>query len=142
MRFLLFLISFLLNSLLALGWPPDSSPCRSDFDGDGLIGMSDLLLMLADFGATRDRPTGASPTMWFTESLQPRLATGYDSNYEFLELINADSVPVNLAGWSLTEGFDFTFPEDSWLQPGNMPWSRPPCHLCRFGRPSRLALVA
>ena len=85
--------------------------------------MADLLLMLADFGAhcEVDPPESLSwPDVRFTElHYNPGSQQGSDSNYEFLELTNADSVAVNLAGWSLSEGLDFTFPEDSWLQPGD-----------------------
>ena len=85
--------------------------------------MSDLLLMLADFGThcEVDPPEPLSwPDVRFTElHYNPSSQQGGDSNYEFLELTNADSVSVNLAGWSLSEGLDFTFPEHSWLQPGD-----------------------
>ena len=47
-----FLLSFsLFLSSVAIAWPPVDDSCRSDFDGDGVVGMADLLLMLADFGA-------------------------------------------------------------------------------------------
>ena len=119
-----FLLSFsLFLSSVAVSWPPVDDPCRSDFDGDGVVGMADPLLMLADFGAhcEADPP---EPLFWpdvrFTElHYNPGSQQGSDSNYEFLELTNADSVAVNLAGWSLSEGLDFTFPDDSWLQPGD-----------------------
>ena len=85
--------------------------------------MADLLLMLADFGAhcELDPPEPLSwPDVRFTElHYNPGSQQGSDSNYEFVELTNTDSVAVNLAGWSLSEGLDFTFPEDSWLQPGD-----------------------
>ena len=117
-----FLLSFsLFLSSVAIAWPPVDDSCRSDFDGDGVVGMADLLLMLADFGAhcEVDPPETLSwPDVRFTElHYNPASQQGSDSNYEFLELTNADSVAVNLAGWSLSEGLDFTFPEDSWLQP-------------------------
>ena len=119
-----FLLSFsLFLSSVAIAWPPVDDSCRSDFDGDGVVGMADLLLMLADFGAhcEVDPPESLSWTdVRFTElHYNPGSQQGSDSNYEFLELTNADSVAVNLAGWSLSEGLDFTFPEDSWLQPGD-----------------------
>ena len=119
-----FLLSFsLFLSSVAIAWPPVDDSCRSDFDGDGVVGMADLLLMLADFGAhcEVDPPETLSwPDVRFTElHYNPASQQGSDSNYEFLELTNADSVAVNLAGWSLSEGLDFTFPEDSWLQPGD-----------------------
>ena len=119
-----FLLSFsLFLSSVAIAWPPVDDSCRSDFDGDGVVGMADLLLMLADFGAhcEVDPPESLSwPDVRFTElHYNPGSQQGSDSNYEFLELTNADSVAVNLAGWSLSEGLDFTFPEDSWLQPGD-----------------------
>jgi len=121
-RILLLLPSFLFLSFSATAWPPIDDPCRSDFDGDGVVGMADLLLMLAAFGAhcEVDPPEPLSwPDVRFTElHYNPSSQQGSDSNYEFLELTNTDSVPVNLAGWSLSEGLDFTFPEDSWLQPG------------------------
>ena len=119
-----FLLSFsLFLSSVAIAWPPVDDSCRSDFDGDGVVGMVDLLLMLADLGAhcEVDPPESLSwPDVRFTElHYNPGSQQGSDSNYEFLELTNADSVAVNLAGWSLSEGLDFTFPEDSWLQPGD-----------------------
>lgn len=119
-----FLLSFsLFLSSVAIAWPPVDDSCRSDFDGDGVVGMADLLLMLANFGAhcEVDPPESLSwPDVRFTElHYNPGSQQGSDSNYEFLELTNADSVAVNLAGWSLSEGLDFTFPEDSWLQPGD-----------------------
>lgn len=119
-----FLLSFsLFLSSVAIAWPPVDDSCRSDFDGDGVVGMADLLLMLADFGAhcEVDPPESLSwPDVRFTElHYNPGSQQGSDSNYEFLELTNADSVAVNLAGWSSSEGLDFTFPEDSWLQPGD-----------------------
>ena len=122
MRFLLFLTSFLANSLMAHGWPPDSDPCRSDLDGNGAVGVSDLVLMLADFGADCDADP-PEPLVWpviaFSElHYNPGAQQGSDSNYEFLELMNTDSLPVNLAGWSIGEGLDYTFPEDSWIAPG------------------------
>lgn len=122
-RSLLLLPSFLFLSFSSTAWPPVDDPCRSDFDGDGVVGMADLLLMLADFGAHCDvePPEPLSwPDVRFTElHYNPGSQQGSDSSYEFLELTNADSVPVNLAGWSLSEGLAFTFPEDSWLQPGD-----------------------
>ena len=119
-----FLLSFsLFFSSVAIAWPPVYDSCRSDFDGDGVVGMADLLLMLADFGAhcEVDPPESLSwPDVRFTElHYNPGSQQGSDSNYEFLELTNADSVAVNLTGWSLSEGLDFTFPVDSWLQPGD-----------------------
>ena len=119
-----FLLSFsLFLSSVAIAWPPVDDSCRSDFDGDGVVGMADLLLMLADFGAhcEVDPPESLSwPDVRFTElHYNPGSQQGSDSNYEFLELTNSDSVAVNLARWSLSEGLDFTFPEDSWLQPGD-----------------------
>ena len=133
-----FLLSFsLFFSSVAMAWPPIDDPCRSDFDGDGVVGMADLLLMLADFGAhcEVDPPEPLSwPDVRFTElHYNPGSQQGSDSNYEFLELTNADSVAVNLAGWSLSEGLDFTFPRAVGCSPGNLWCHHCPHHLCWLG---------
>lgn len=103
-------------------WPPTEGPCRSDLDADGAIGMADLLLLLSDFGAICDSEP-PEPIEWpdirFSElHYNPSSDQGNDSDFEFLELANLDTLAVNLAGWSISEGIDFTFPEDSWLSAG------------------------
>ncbi len=35
-----------------------------------------------------------------------------NDQYEYIELYNISSEPVNLQGWQFTDGIDFTFPED------------------------------
>jgi len=92
--------------------------CATELDGDGVVGMSDLLIVLADFGSTcvSDPPTAGWPTVHFTEfHYNPATAQGTDSEFEFLELYNPGDQPVDLSGWSLSEGLSFTFPEGTVL---------------------------
>lgn len=90
-----------------------SDPCPTELDGDGVVGMSDLLIVLADFGTTcpQDPPHPDSwPQLHITElHYNPSTEQGSDGDFEFLELFNPDSVDLALGGWSLTEGLDFTF---------------------------------
>lgn len=37
---------------------------------------------------------------------------------EFIEIVNLEAVPINLASYSFTEGFDYTFPNPSIVAPG------------------------
>jgi hypothetical protein len=48
----------------------------------------------------------------------PADSQGADEDYEFIELFNAGSAPVNLAGFSLTDGISFTFPADATIAAG------------------------
>jgi len=121
-RNLLLLPVLLMSAMQVLAWPPVDDPCRSDLDGDGTIGMADLLLMLSDFGAHCDVDP-PEPLFWpdvrFSAlHYNPGSQQGSDSDYEFLEIVNADTIDVNLTGWSIGEGLDFTFPEDSWISAG------------------------
>ena len=87
--------------------------CPTELDGDGVVGMSDLLIVLADFGTTCEvpPPVGPWPQLHFTEfHYNPATVQGSDSEYEFLELYNPDTATINLEGWSITEGLSFTFP--------------------------------
>ena len=104
-------------------WPPADGPCRSDLNGDGIISMTDLLLLLSDFGLYCDT-VPPEPLVWpdirFSElHYNPSIDQGSDSDFEFLELTNLDTVDVNLTGWSISEGLEFTFPEESWLPAGS-----------------------
>lgn len=101
---------------------PLTSPCRSDFDGDGHVDMADMLLMLTDFGETCDwggDTQGPWPLIQFTElHYNPASSQGSDAQYEFLELHNPGDLAVDLSGWSVTEGLDFVFPDSTWISPG------------------------
>lgn len=95
--------------------------CPTELDGDGVVGMSDLLIVLADFGSTCEvtpPPTDDWPILHFSElHYNPSTAQGSDGTHEFLELYNPGSTAVDLSGWSLTEGLSFTFPEGATIGP-------------------------
>ena len=101
---------------------PLPSPCRSDLDGDGVVGMADMLMMLSDFGAECEWDAGDNgnwPLIQFSElHYNPGSAQGADHVYEFLELYNPGPTGVDLSGWSLSEGLDVTFPDSTWVAPG------------------------
>ena len=96
--------------------------CPTELDGDGVVGMSDLLIVLADFGSSCPSgppAAGPWPRVHFTElHYNPASVQGSDNAFEFLELYNPDSVAVALEGWSLSEGLDFTFPEGAQISAG------------------------
>lgn len=89
-----------------------SPDCPTELDGDGVVGMTDLLIVLADFGSTC--PVSPPPSGWPIVHINelhynPSTAQGSDSDFEFLELFNPGSSDINLEGWSLSEGLDHTF---------------------------------
>ena len=118
----LFLSSIGPLGFLAQTSSPLSSPCRSDFDGDGHVDMADMLLMLTDFGETCDWSginNGVWPLIQFSElHYNPGSSQGSDVQYEFLELHNPGSSAVDLSGWSVSEGLAFDFPDSTWIAPG------------------------
>ncbi len=88
----------------------------------GPVPSSDLLyggspLEAPDF-AQCPPPEVQRPAVRITEIMyHPVMEQDYEDRHEFIEIANADSVPVNLAGWRFVGGIDFTFP-DRTLQPG------------------------
>lgn len=119
--FLSLLVSFILVPLTSLSQGIPLVGCPTELDGDGVVGMSDLLIVLADFGTTCDvpPPVGPVPVLHFTEfHYNPASVQGSDSDYEFLELYNPDTAAIDLEGWSLTEGLSFTFPPGAQISGG------------------------
>lgn len=108
--------------LAVLSQSTSSVGCPTELDGDGVVGMSDLLIVLADFGTAceADPPfSGPLPVLHFTElHYNPASVQGIDNAYEFLELYNPDTVAVDLEGWSLSEGLSFTFPPGAEIAAG------------------------
>ena len=72
--FLSLLVSFILASI-DLSVPRHSSGgVPTELDGDGVVGMSDLLIVLADFGTTCDVPPprwACSRSPFYRVALQP-----------------------------------------------------------------------
>ena len=78
--------------------------CPTDLDGDGVVGMSDLLIVLADFGTHCDEPPASVGPYraHFTElHYNPASVQGSDMRYEFLELYNPDTAPLTWQGGPL-----------------------------------------
>jgi hypothetical protein len=95
--------------------------CPTELDGDGTVGMTDLLIVLADFGTVcePDPPPSSWPLLHFTElHYNPATAQGSDSDFEFLELYNPHAFEVDLSGWSLSEGLNYAFPDGTAMAPG------------------------
>lgn len=120
-------IPFFLALLAALSHAPlraqsPSAECPTELDGDGVVGMTDLLIVLADFGSTcipdPPHPDGW-PMLHITElHYNPSTGQGADGDYEFLELYNPDTMEVSLEGWSLSEGLELVFPAGSLIPAG------------------------
>ena len=99
----------------------DVNPCPTELDGDGLVGMTDLLIVLADFGSTCsiDPPSTGWPLLHINElHYNPSTDQGSDSDFEFLELHNPGPESVSLEGWSLSEGLDHTFAQGTVIDSG------------------------
>lgn len=95
--------------------------CPTELDGDGIVGMADLLIVLADFGSTCivDPPPSGWPLVHINElHYNPSTAQGSDSDFEFLELHNPGPESVNLEGWSVSEGLDHTFTQSTVIDSG------------------------
>ena len=96
--------------------------CPTELDGDGTVGMTDLLIVLADFGTVCEPdppPPSSWPVLHFSElHYNPATAQGSDADFEFLELHNPHAYSVDLSGWSLSEGLVFTFPDGASIEPG------------------------
>ena len=122
MRFPSFLFSaLLLSSCIPLFGQSTGSGCATELDGDGVVGMTDLLIVLADFGMACpvDPPPSEWPLLHFSElHYNPSTAQGSDGDFEFLELYNPGTEPVLLGGWSLSEGLNFTFPDGAVIEAG------------------------
>lgn len=48
----------------------------------------------------------------------PPKSQGPDEDYEFLEIYNRGDYSLNLAGYEFKDGISFTFPANSWINPG------------------------
>ena len=48
----------------------------------------------------------------------PPSEQGSDSDFEFVELYNRGTEEVNLSGYYFTQGFNYTFPDSSYIAPG------------------------
>ena len=111
-----------LSGAPVLSWPPSSSACESDLNSDGVVGLSDLLVMLSHFG-DHCEDTPPEPIEWpliqFSElHYNPSSSQGSDSEFEFLELYNSDTANVILSGWTLSEGLNMSFPEGATIAAG------------------------
>jgi hypothetical protein len=98
--------------------------CATDLDFDGVVGGTDLLMMLADFGRVCLLVEEPDASSWaqvvMTEiHYNPAGSQGPDSEYEFLELHNPGDVVVPLEGWTLNDGLSFTFPPGALLTAGD-----------------------
>ncbi|MCH1576073.1 MAG: lamin tail domain-containing protein [Flavobacteriales bacterium] len=120
--FLSLLVCFTACPIAVFSQTYASEGCPTELDGDGVVGMSDLLIVLADFGSYCDGappPSGPLPVLHFSElHYNPASVQGSDNAFEFLELYNPDSVAVDLEGWSLSEGLSFTFPSGATISAG------------------------
>lgn len=63
----------------------------------------------------------------------PPSSQGLDDYYEWLEIFNNESIPVDISGWKITTAIDFTFPAGTVLQPdGFLVVARVPDTLINF----------
>ncbi|MGA4578708.1 lamin tail domain-containing protein [Limisphaera sp. VF-2] len=90
-----------------------------------ILSLPGIIRRPAPPGGRRRRATGAALAMAIAGHLQASVVfheihfhpASEDVREEFIELYNAGNEPVNLAGWRLTRGVEFTFPAVT-LPPG------------------------
>jgi hypothetical protein len=96
--------------------------CVGDLDNNAQVDLDDLMMLLTLYGSectAVEEPEVSSGNMAISEIMyNPSAEQGNDSDYEFLELHNLDSVPVDLSGWKLQNAVAFTFPEGA-VVPGH-----------------------
>lgn len=89
--------------------------CIGDLDDNALVDLDDLMLLLMYYGSECEAisgPDGFDGNLAISEIMyNPSAEQGNDSDYEFLELHNLDSVPVDISGWVLSNAVAFTFPD-------------------------------
>jgi hypothetical protein len=98
--------------------------CSTDLDQDGVVGGTDLLMFLADFGRVCLLDAEPDSSSWgqlvITEiHYNPAGTQGPDSQFEFLEIHNPGLAVIALEGWSLNDGLSFVFPSGAIITAGD-----------------------
>jgi len=82
-----------------------------------MVDNHDLLILLADYGATCEEAVWHDPILSEIH-YNPSTQQGTDSDHEFLELTNPHPFDLHLGGWSIADGIDCAFPPDTWVEAG------------------------
>lgn len=95
--------------------------CVGDLDGNSAVDLDDLMMILTLYGSEceplPEEPVASSGSLVITEIMyNPASEQGNDSDFEFLELHNPDTVDVAVGGWKLMNAVAFTF-DDSVVVP-------------------------
>lgn len=95
--------------------------CVGDLDGNSAVDLDDLMMILTLYGSECEplpgEPVASSGSLVITEIMyNPASEQGNDSDFEFLELHNPDTVDVAVGGWKLMNAVAFTF-DDSVVVP-------------------------
>ena len=91
--------------------------CHADLNGNQMVDNHDLLILLADYGATCEEAGWHDPILSEIH-YNPSTQQGTDSDHEFLELTNPHPFDLHLGGWSIADGIDCAFPPDTWVEAG------------------------
>jgi len=91
--------------------------CHADLNGNQMVDNHDLLILLADYGATCEEAGWHDPILSEIH-YNPSTQQGTDSDHEFLELTNPHPFDLHLGGWSIEDGIDCAFPPDTWVEAG------------------------
>ena len=109
--------------------------CHADLNGNDMVDNHDLLILLADYGATCEEAGWHDPILSEIH-YNPSTQQGTDSDHEFLELTNPHPFDLHLGGWSIADGIDCAFPLTRGSKPEVISWS--PTILTRWGVGARL----
>lgn len=95
---------------------PTDYPVGTDFQFR-LTGQLTPIQALSGIFSIDDQPD--IPLIVINEIMyNPPPELGDDDYWEYVELYNNDDVTVDLSGWSFSEGIDFTFPDNTSMEPG------------------------
>lgn len=96
-----------------LGW----GQCGADLNGNATIDNDDLLILLADYGASCDEAAWDDPIISEIH-YNPSTQQGADSEFEFVELMNPHPFAIDLSGWALADGIDSAIPPGTVVEAG------------------------
>lgn len=111
------LFPFLLSLTLLSGtaFAQSQNPgCVGDLDGNFAVDLDDLMMILTLYGSAceplPEDPEVSTGTLIITEIMyNPASEQGNDSDFEFLELHNPDTMDAHIGGWKLMNAVSYTF---------------------------------
>ena len=93
-----------------------SQICNQDLNGNGVIDGGDLLELLSVYGQICSSELMNVPVISEIH-YNPSSTQGNDSEWEFIELFNPNSVSIDLSGWKIVDGVEAEIEQNTFLEP-------------------------